>query len=649
MSNQNSLFLKDWKKHYIDIFTTIYPEIDGDELNKFLDNVIEKRLHNPKAQLHNNYIHKNIIIDLLSIYDWYDRTKPIAAGFGVFFKNQEQVLNPAAVMLNNFLTLRKTYKKRLKDYSEMSYEYATYDRLQLTEKINANSYYGASGAPTSNFFNIFTATSVTATGQSLISTTELAFEAFMTNNVPFIDADDCINFIRNVVKEKRTMDDKFLPNITIEKLLNRLESTFYWGHCSEKDLDLIFKYLINLDQRDINRIYFKNNLYEFSMIPKIRNKLSIIMNKVESFKDPNEVPESIKDKLEDLWDYYKEFVFYNHFAFNRIDRLKKDRRKTVVTVDTDSNMLNLNPWIIFLKKNIINVDEKLASRDADELRFIGINIMCFILTNMVTEVLWKYGKHANIPKGYRPKINMKNEFLFSRIILSSKKKRYMSSVRLREGKEIFPEKTDVKGHDFVKSSTREDTKKFFMDLIKEKLLKPKTINISEILRELERFENIIRDSLIKGEKNFLIPASVKELEAYNPKTKFRIPGIRAVIAWNYIYPNYTIDLPNKIDMIKVKLGTEKELEKLKYIEPEIYKRALEGIFHNPEREIAEKGIQVIALPRNIEKIPEWLMPYIDYDTIVNDNISRFYSVLESLGIETLSTSKKDYFSNILRI
>lgn len=143
MGKQDHIFLQDWRKHYTKIFTTMYPELEKKEVKHFLDKVIEERLVNPKAQLHNNYAHMKINIDLLSLIDWYEESKPIAAGFGVFFKNQDMVINPAAVMLNNFLTLRKQYKKQLKVFPPGTYEYDTYDRLQLTEKINANSYYGA--------------------------------------------------------------------------------------------------------------------------------------------------------------------------------------------------------------------------------------------------------------------------------------------------------------------------------------------------------------------------------------------------------------------------------------------------------------------------------------------------------------------------
>jgi len=660
------VFIKRWRKYYLDLFTTMYPEIDRKELKKYLNEIIDEYLVNPKAKIHNNYIHKSIDVDLLSVIDWMEETKPIIGGFGVFYKNQRESINPAAIMLKNFLTLRKTFKKKLKEYNENSYEYADYDRKQLNEKINANSYYGASGAGTSNFFNLYTATSVTYTGQSLISTTETAFEAFLSNNTPFLNLDDCLYFIDNIIKENYKLDDSFLPNISMNRMLKRLKSMF--KNYNEEYNVIILNYLNRLSQRQLNRLYFKNNLYEFSKLPKIRNKIAVILKNVklydtennqysseelakigkEEFRDPNEVPESIKDDLKDLWEYYDEFILYNNFAFERINRLKKDKRKTVVTVDTDSNMLNLNPWMEFVKDNIIDVDDELRNKDQNKLRYVTINIMCYHITNMITKVLWKYCEHSNIPEEFRPNINMKNEFLFTRLILSPVKKRYCSSVKLREGKELNPAKVDIKGHDFVKSSVRPETEQFFKKLVKEKLLYVDNIDVSEILRELEAFREIIHRSLLNGEKKFLLPKSVKELEAY--EDPYKEQGVRGILVWNLLYPDNSISLPEKVDIVKVKLDTEAQLEKLKRINKEFYEKIDKHIFNNKNEKIAKKGVQVIAIPRNIPKIPDWILEFIDYETIILDNISKFYSVLESLGIETIKASSDvEYHSNILKI
>jgi hypothetical protein len=296
---------------------------------------------------------------------------------------------------------------------------------------------------------------------------------------------------------------------------------------------------------------------------------------------------------------------------------------------------------------IINNDSKCDGRDREELRFIAVNTMAFIITNMMQAVLQRYTKDANIPKDYRHFINIKNEFLMSRVVLAAKKKRYFSSIRLREGDEIYPEKIDIKGHDFMKSTATEETKNKFMNIIKKRIISSKDINVVKILNDIEDFENEIIQSLKDGEKKYLIPVSVKELEAY--AEPLRMQGVRAVICWNYIYPDIEIDLPTKVDIVKLTLTEDKNLERLKRDFPDIFKIVDKKILNNHDKRIADKGLAVIAIPRNIDKIPDWIIPFIDYDTISYNVLNKFYPVLESLGLDTIKTSKKEYFSNILNI
>jgi len=646
INSDEYIFLKEWKKTNRKILHQLYPEISKKEINEFLDDIINENIKNPRVILDNNYINKQINTNLLNTINWIHNTDPICAGHGVLFKNQHQVKNPLAMMIQKFLTSRKKFKGQLKFIKDKtSYEYQTFDRKQLSEKISANSIYGTFGNAASFLFNMYTAPSVTGSGQSLISTTEQAFESFLANNTLFNNINECFTFLTNVINEKYTLDSTFLINVTVDQVYDRLVDTFY--NYQESYTELLYSYLMTLTQDQLNKIYYKNNIYEFSMHHKIISLLVLIVRNTKEFKDPNKIPETSKEYLEELWTYYKEFVLYNYSPINRIQRLKNDKRKVVLTIDTDSNFLNLNPWVEFMFNNIIDPDYKNDGRDREELRFIAVNTMAFVITNMMQTVLGRYTKHANIPKDFRHFINIKNEFLMSRVVLASKKKRYFSSIRLREGDEIWPEKLDIKGHDFMKSTATVETKAKFLDIIKKRIISSKDINIVSILNDIEAFESEIIETLKNGEKKYLIPVSVKELEAYADPLKMQ--GVRAVIAWNTFYPNIEIELPTKLDIVKVTLNEEKSINKLRVENPEMYTILNEKILNNPDERISSKGLSVIAIPRNVDKIPEWLIPYIDYDTISYNVLNKFYPVLESLGLDTIKTSKKEYFSNILNI
>ena len=637
-------FIKKWKKTYKNILKTAYPEISKKEIDVFLNKIIDDNIEVPEGIVDNNYVHKSIKVDLLTLIDWVYNKELICGGHAVFFKNRHVAANPRATMLEGFLDNRKKIKDRLKFLDPESYEYAVCDRDQGIEKLVANSFYGVGGAKTSNFYNLYTAVSTTASGQSLISTTETAIENFMSNNIKFIDLEECMEYINNITSEKHKLDGRILENHDHDDVLEYLKNRFF-EFKPEYEYP-IFKILINLDQDSLNRIYYKNNIYEFSKLRPIRMLINEIFEKTESFLNPNKLPKETEKELKVLWKYYKEFVFYNYFTFNRIGRLRYDLRKSIVTVDTDSNMVDLGIWVDWVFENIVDINPKLRYRERNNLIYTSVNVMCYSITELYKEHLAKYCKVANIPDDIAWRINIKNEFLFERMILSDTKKRYMSKTLLREGNEF--KKIDIKGLDFRKSSCNIETEKFFSKLAKDKIIEAKDVDSAEVIRDIQQFENYIRNTLINGEKEFLIPSKVKELGAY--ADPLREMGVNGVLAWNCCYPNQDIQLPDIVDLIKVNMQTEEDIEDLKETEPEIYNNIMEGIFGNDNPKIRKKGIYVIAIPRNVDKIPEWIIPYINYDEVVNNNISKFHPILNSLNlflIQTESKAGKTYMSNIV--
>jgi hypothetical protein len=65
-----------------------------------------------------------------------------------------------------------------------------------------------------------------------------------------------------------------------------------------------------------------------------------------------------------------------------------------------------------------------------------------------------------------------------------------------------------------------------------------------------------------------------------------------------------------------------------------------------------EGLSVIAIP-NGNRIPDWIIPYIDYTTVVNAVLAPFKSVTETFGIPSIEegpTGRKSVgFSNIVQL
>ena len=90
-------------------------------------------------------------------------------------------------------------------------------------------------------------------------------------------------------------------------------------------------------------------------------------------------------------------------------------------------------------------------------------------------------------------------------------------------------------------------------------------------------------------------------------------------------------------MKKVNIN-KKNIETIKDTRPEIYAKLYDLLYNN---DIVKNEITSIAMPLDVET-PEWILDFIDYNTIINDNIS---FPLNSLGIH----EGKANYTNIVRL
>lgn len=266
-----------------------------------------------------------------------------------------------------------------------------------------------------------------------------------------------------------------------------------------------------------------------------------------------------------------------------------------------------------------------------------------------------------------------------------------------------------KGFDFKKSTCSEFSEEFYEGVIKKYILVDNEIDVGAIVKEINRFREEVIQKIKNLDTSFLPNASPKEIEAYaDPSSE---QSIRGVYAWNYLYPNNMIELPSKVSMLKLNIFKEEDIIDLKDKEPEIYNTIIDKVFRdtsglfitykkdNEIKKVKEKdkwwnelpkkyrakykklgvdawnefvesydgdyevdvetkvrGMQVLAIPQT-EKIPEWVLPYIDYTTIVDNILSPFMPVLEIFKSKQITVGKSiggvnrktEGFSNIIKI
>lgn len=355
--------IMEYKSVLIDALQHSFPALSIQELDEAINYSISKRAKNSNASIDNNYTKQRFDGTLLDVLDYINSCEPIVTSSGVLFKKHKNADNPLSKMIMNFIKKRAQDKAEMFKYPKGSEMFQKYNLFQLLDKLDANSTYGVLGNCSSMYYNIYVAEAITRQGRSYISCSIMFFEAFLGGNVKFNSLNEVITFIHNVVNEKkdRKLIDKYIldRDITKEecfyKLLNNTDMMIWIP--TEKEMSLVWEYIRGLSKEDINRLYYKNNLYSFADLPRVSDLLIKILNSLqEPFMNPNKPPEYIKDDLNALVELCKEYVYYKYPYIDKLDRIEYMQRDVVAISDTDSTIISFDAWYRFLLNKVYNTD-----------------------------------------------------------------------------------------------------------------------------------------------------------------------------------------------------------------------------------------------------------------------------------------------------
>lgn len=701
-----------YKNEMVRILKRAYPYMPSQDIEMAVNYSINKRYKDEPCIVDNNY--KKITIDdmtLRQVSDWILAKQPICTSYGVLIKRHGKVEHPLIELIRHFMEDRDVYKKMKFEYLEKhDYEnVAKYDLMQLLTKRDGNSIYGCMGNAASLLYNLYIAASITAQGQSTISSAILFFESFLSNSVSFGSLEEVLHFIDNIVSEesKRKFKDSDILDFNIDTdmcFAKVMKSCIDWRKGKIKwipsydDAKLIYYTIKNLSAENKNRLFYKNNLYAFLDNRTPMNAIRIILQSLRRpYLTPKDVPDEIKVELEVLQDILREYVMYNYMYIDRIDRNINMIKNVCVVSDTDSAIVSFDAFYHFVLEKIMgtdidtsaietNVDDYIKSDDyirkttpkqelrydfynqkvvelesniqpavlipQDNVRFSIINIIAYIAGNLCNEYILEYTKSNNSYRdGEKCLLYLKNEFLFSRMLLTDVKKNYASNQELQEGvilEQGIDTSMDIKGLPIKKSVTNDAAREALYDILYNDILKADNIDQLKIIEKIAIIEDKIKTSLMSGDKAFYKPLIVKGMSAY--EDPMRIQGVKASIIWNRLrdngLPAINVDARNSIYVIKV-LITPSNISKIRESYPEIYEKAVD-LFQDDsifKGEANKREITTLAIPRDTDT-PKWVMEFIDYATIINDNLNTF--PVESIGIPKLGKDNINY-STIMKI
>lgn len=684
-----------YKNEVLDALKLSFPGLYEWELREAIDYSIMKRGGDSPAVLDNDYKKVKEKTTLWQVTDYIMSREPIITVSGVMFRKHGSVPNPFVMLIQEFLNKRSEYKGIMFKFPKGSEEFEKYNILQLSEKVSGNAMYGASGNHTAIFYNLNVAQSITMQGRSCIAAAIMLFEATMANNVKFSSLNEVITFINNVRREPDSIypddyiiDSDKVPNVE-EVFFKILYSCgFYWVP-SEKEMTLVWDILNRCTQHELNKLFYKNNLFWFVDNSVVMNKITQILSTLDTpFIDPNKPPECIKDMMEELYQMIYDWVYYDKQYVDRIDRTENMYRCVSMLTDTDSCFISFDGWYRYIldktfnipmKIKEIEIDEKTAEiQKAFEIRYdydfykdeiiemqdyirpdvispqVGfrcsiINILASIMGKLAIDYMSKYSDNSHsttCADGSKRKsfFILKNEFQLKRALITDGKKNYCAYQERQESSIIPRDKAlDVKGMTLKKEGTAESTKIALQRILMEQILdNPGQISQVEIVKQLAILEKQIVQSIYNGDKEYFKPERIKASTSYdNP---LRISGIKAATVYNELREDTDepIDLSTRNTVLNIKIDlNKKNVEQLKDSNPNVYRKAVDLM----KKKEFEKGITGIAILTD-KPVPEWVKDYIDYTTIINDNLRQF--PCEAVGIDRRDKDAINY-TNILKL
>ena len=218
---------------------------------------------------------------------------------------------------------------------------------------------------TSLIYNVNVASSVTSQGRASAAAMTMLFESFLCNSVQFGSIDEVLLFINNIRKEKRNRkykDSDLLDNdISIADCFGKLVLSCGYRWVPEDDeLDIIWKAVRNLGQEDLNRIYYKNNLFEFLNNSSMKKAIITILETLETpYNNPLKCPKEIEPLLQEFTSILKEYVYYRYQYIDRIERCDHMVKSAIVISDTDSAIISLDAWFRFVNDLVKFADLKI--------------------------------------------------------------------------------------------------------------------------------------------------------------------------------------------------------------------------------------------------------------------------------------------------
>jgi hypothetical protein len=523
---------------------------------------------------------------------------------------------------------------------------------EKNEKIKINAFYGAMGETRSFQYNPSAVSSVTAQGRSIISTTMWFYEAFLGNNIVFNIPDDLFHYISLILEEPIHQD--LYTFIDYEPEIEEIVSYYMYHYESTKDARIvaaIIRLMIkNATKEQRIKLYFKNNLY--ALLEKNPKIMDIVIKDIvsvdASYYNAYVIPDKIKNPMETLLAITHEFIFVkDYITYDKYRKYITHTRKAILYSDTDSVFVYAGEWLFKIIQYIngVALQDIKITKIPKEFALSTINIIIYLGSVGIAEVYDALLTNVNVAPEYRKYINIKNEFLMDMYITLPMKKNYVYRAIVNEGKILNKPTFETVGGNLNPKAKNTEITNMIRNIVKEVSVDCDKIQPALLIRRIYELREKIITSLEKGESKYLLPTNIKSPDAYNDP--YSLYTVRAVEAYRLISGDDDIVLPNIFNIIDIHHITgPKDIECIKDTFPTEYNNILTKIFKHPH---LKTGLTYIAIPPRLEEIPEWIMVFIDINSIWRKYLNPLIAFCPAIGIKIDTIKSQNYYSTILDI
>jgi len=643
-----------YREKMADILGELYKGlIPRENFLKLIDAIIEKKKKNfPVLKLRNLYKFTEFKVPLNDILEVIEKEHLCCGANGTLTYDYNTKESKITKELINIKKERRIFTDKAIE-AESKNDFATanfYNNLSNYKKTLMNSFYGIQLQRGSFLYNPDTATMITTQARELISEMMWSIERFIMSNFQFATFDEIFLFIDYCIKDSVNIKSvrEYITYVPTFKDVYRrflyLSSTV--EGCKNyllKTSKFTFNLLKKMTDDERITFFYKSNFFELIRLnPKVRLLIDSIVEKDVEFMEPMKIPEAIKFEMETLKVLADTLIYSKMTTYDRVEKYVNRDRFTVILSDTDSVIINLNPFIEFycsLHK------DKVAEIKKEQNVFKLVNVMSNLCTHLTRVMGDLYCKQCNVPKEMWQHINMKNEFYFKRLILySDVAKNYAVYQRLREG--TLTDKISYTGLKLSGSTKNKIVQEYIQDIIENKILKSETIDSISIYKDVVNLEKLLYNRLEEGDYTLGLLNRFSGEGGY--KNAMTVAQGRAAIVWNKLYPDDPINIDDYGYVFSTSLLTLEDCKEIEKVDKEIYKRIEIEIFGDPR--LSKYGLSKIMIPKSgsTSKIPKWLLPYIDKDMIVRRHMQPIISLLPSIGIykSKLSSTEFNYSSVI---